>query len=1442
MAEPESKPKYAVNPETGQVMRNDGTGWQKVKTAKNEAGDILINEGGQWAPLPGRASPPAPAGFVSPPKIPVSKAMMIAGRQGREWGTSDEAAGVRKAMGVPDWAARAYEMVNPMAPFVNMGMGIGGMVGEATGNAPSGYTQGRDEARAELAQARSDRPVTSFVSELAGGAAYPAGALKMGAPILGQTVKMAAIGGAQGAAYGYAASEGDTEDRLTTGAIGGVLGAGLGGAMPSLAAAIVPYFRAGKGGVSQFSDWLAGKVGLPVGAVDKHNEEVVRAAILRSAERSKMTPEKILSEIERLGDKPAVLAEVIGQDAVNALSAITRRPGSSPQKAQAIIEDRFGGFVDRAQTDLEQATGFQRGAFAQGVDSPAVAEEIAARQAAAKPVYAEAFGQFPTVVSERLTQLSQSSPVLQSAMAKAQKALANEAASAGRAVDEMPELQFWDLVKRELDQAETAALAKPGGAEAARQIEIIRKPLVDELDAITGGIYARARELGGEAPRLRSAFTSGQRALGAKPAGAIEAEVGAMNPQDQPWFRAGMTGDISTRIDQGRLPPTRFRVPDVQKKVRAGFGDEAGNAFIRNMEAEASLRETGARWAPRMQSITGTVLESGPEDFAADGLSALGRLMSGDKLGFLRDISGFMRRRGYNQAQIDAMGDLLLSNPQEGLRRLGIQLPQGGPPSGGGAAGGAVGAGFGPSSQMPENAFAQTMSNQQTVPSQNAFAQAAPKSAPVPDNKQNMRAQMMHPQDIVKQNADGTAVFKPGSEGERMAQQTVPSQNAFRSNEAGSASPEVVMGMFSGTGGSMAGAAGGGYYGANNDLNGDGVIDEKDVERGALMGGVAGFGVGVSPFAARELMQRGRPAAPEFANDALPMRRNLITAPDNMEDVQDYMTLLRGNDDFAEVAKILGLNFDPGAIGGRGKEGERIRSIIDRERSEALSTLYKKYHEIKRASRPAIPEQIDEFDAEAPAPPSADILPFRPNDTKPQGLGNALAQSALGSAGGSALGSREDLNRDGVIDEQDVMIGAAGGTVGLPGVMALMRRGGNAFAPDARSMGAGGGRKPPQPPRDILPEGSLLANPFVQGGVGYGLGQVAPIPSTGDEEQDAKNRMTLSLALAGGFAAGRPIRNALRPKPAKPPTLTAAESARAAKENLAKMTPDERQTMFDEKSARIAKVSKINAAGDTVSEAKRYESGIKELLASYPDYWDDIAMVYPDRPSLRSITELMQEVDPGRYEMFMQGRLERAGDPNEVFSRLEGVLERQADLLNQQKIRPNGFGAGGGRPPRKPPPDSPEAITDAVRGIAKQAPPTPPGGPVIPPRGNMRGVLQAPERIPPASPMADQVPPPLPPRPVSNRVPTSNMPNATEMGLIAGTGAAVGGAFLMEKANDPATFGLASFDELPPEHPLRDPQFRQMALMAQMKQAPKAPPPVVPQGVPPTPPQPLEMR
>jgi hypothetical protein len=85
---------------------------------------------------------------------------------------------------------------------------------------------------------------------------------------------------------------------------------------------------------------------------------------------------------------------------------------------------------------------------------------------------------------------------------------------------------------------------------------------------------------------------------------------------------------------------------------------------------------------------------------------------------------------------------------------------------------------------------------------------------------------------------------------------------------------------------------------------------------------------------------------------------------------------------------------------------------------------------------------------------------FRGEQVLPAGTTNALTESALGSVGGSALGSRTDLNGDGVIDEQDMLIGAAGGGLGVPAVTGAMRRGGTVGVPRGRSMGMGAPKQP----------------------------------------------------------------------------------------------------------------------------------------------------------------------------------------------------------------------------------------------------------------------------------------------------------------------------------------------------------------------------------------------
>jgi hypothetical protein len=141
--------------------------------------------------------------------------------------------------------------------------------------------------------------------------------------------------------------------------------------------------------------------------------------------------------------------------------------------------------------------------------------------------------------------------------------------------------------------------------------------------------------------------------------------------------------------------------------------------------------------------------------------------------------------------------------------------------------------------------------------------------------------------------------------------------------------------------------------------------------------------------------------------------------------------------------------------------GPRIKTLEDQTR----------FYMSRQGNVPRPPESADftpSFERGAPtrtvgAAPAAAPNAFASGQpagpgTAQQGFGNAFAESALGSVGGSALGSRTDLNGDGVIDEQDMLIGAAGGGLGVPAVTGAMRRGGTVGVPRGRSMGMGGGR------------------------------------------------------------------------------------------------------------------------------------------------------------------------------------------------------------------------------------------------------------------------------------------------------------------------------------------------------------------------------------------------
>jgi hypothetical protein len=803
MAEPAS-PKYAVNPQTGQVMRNDGTGWTKVKTAKNQQGDILINEGGAWTPLPRKTDPAAPPpGYSAPPKMSIAKAAEVTGAQGKEFGFADEASAVKRSLGLPKQADALLE-ANPFNRFLNIGLGAGTAIADAAGvkMSPS-YTQAKDAENAQLAQAREDRPATSFISEVAQSAAYPGGTLRMGAPLLRESAKMLGIGAVQGGFYGFGAGEG--EGRVQDAGTGALIGGAIGAATPGAAAAALPLVRGTGSAIASLTDNIVELFGGTGTASESYARQVAEAAIRRSVERSGMTPERILEQLQRYGNKEAVLAEVIGQDAINTLSSLTRRPGATPQRAQDIIAERMGGFQERAADDLRQTTGLTD-AQIRGDFGP----ELQARREAAAPVYDELFQQQGNVASERLAALSGTN-TLGPMIRRAQSAASDLAIAQRRNPASVTPLEVLDLAKRELDDEIATATRNQQNAEVMR-LQSLQTALLQELDGLTGGQYAAARQAGGEAPRLQEARTQGERALLPGTTRATVAEqAAALNPQDRNAFASGAVARMDEQIANNQLDPRRFRNPAMQEKLGAALGPEAGQDLSQRMVAEAELRDLAGRWGPRSGSITGTVLENGPSEALDDGIRFATALARGDRIGFVTQAVSWMRRRGYNQQQIDAMGEILLSNPQEGLRRLGIQLPTPGAPGAAGAAmaapppqGAPPAGGPPPASTPPQNAFAQ--------PTQGGPIRAngmAAERGTIPEGAVNVINNKAKPSLLTTRAKDTL-------------------ENAF-----GAA-------YMSGTG-SVAGT--------QYDLNGDGVIDGKDVAVGSL----AGLGVMAAPTVARNI-------------------------------------------------------------------------------------------------------------------------------------------------------------------------------------------------------------------------------------------------------------------------------------------------------------------------------------------------------------------------------------------------------------------------------------------------------------------------------------------------------------------------------------------------------------------------------------------------------------
>jgi len=507
----------------------------------------------------------------------------------------DEVYGASEASGLPGW------MGGFRAP-VGAGRLIMDWLSENPGEATALYERAVTEKRNIQKQAQQQHPGTYMAGEIGGALALPTGRLGTAATLPGRMAQGAGIGAAYGAVSGAGAGEnlGDRAVRAGTGAaIGGVVG--------GVAAPVI------EGGVS-----LADLATRPIrraiaGSFNPEAEAARRVATAQQRDAaadpqaaSRLTPAQF-GEAQQRG-QPVTNADM-GGDLTRRLTdsaAIT-----SPEGGTAInrtLNDRFETQAPRLTTWLQQTFHYPNAdAQRQAIDQTA--------RSVNRPAYQRAFNEHDGPMwDEALSGLAQD-PLMQSAIRRAGVAVRTERTiegyrpmnnpftfeeNSGRLILRrdpngrtiFPDLQFWDLVKRELDK---------GGREGQNFARSLRDHL-DELtrDASGRSSYQTARQGAAHFFGAENALEAGENFVGAGVRyGLPEARrtLATMTEQQRQLFQDGYVSRLVEKINA--LPDRRNalniigRSPADREELYIALGRDRAH------ELETFLRVEGIMELPR---------------------------------------------------------------------------------------------------------------------------------------------------------------------------------------------------------------------------------------------------------------------------------------------------------------------------------------------------------------------------------------------------------------------------------------------------------------------------------------------------------------------------------------------------------------------------------------------------------------------------------------------------------------------------------------------------------------------------------------------------------------------------------------------------------------------------------------------------------------------------
>jgi hypothetical protein len=497
------------------------------------------------APLAQEASPARAPEAPSAPQAEDMGALRAAGRgavQGLTANFGDEMKGIYAAGGGnPD------SLIVPVpADYLR------GLIGVAK------YLYGDPEAKARYEatvakergldkQAAEQHPVANTVGQIGGAMVVPAGAAAKGAALGGRMLAGAGTGALMGGLSGAGEGEG-VADTIAKAGTGAVTGAALGGAAPAIIEGVTRAARA-----------VAQPIANTIRGIRNGDDEAARriALGLEQDMRADPTAAKRLTANEFVDNTqnggPAAIIDVGGEKT----RALARSAANTSPEGRAALEGkidtRYEGQTDRVNSWLRKTFNYP----------DAAAQQSALTDAARnvnRPAYQKAYDQGAGGLwDEGLEQISQA-PVVQDAIRKATITGANDAAKAGftpvrnpfamnRETGRMelrtdangtalPNLQFWDTVKKNLD--------KVGTRDAQDFSRVLRDHLDTQIPA-----YAEARAGAAHFFGASDALEAGQKFVTSKMDNAAARNALAkMSPTERKLFQDGFVSQYQAMLNE----------------------------------------------------------------------------------------------------------------------------------------------------------------------------------------------------------------------------------------------------------------------------------------------------------------------------------------------------------------------------------------------------------------------------------------------------------------------------------------------------------------------------------------------------------------------------------------------------------------------------------------------------------------------------------------------------------------------------------------------------------------------------------------------------------------------------------------------------------------------------------------------------------------------------